>query len=373
MTEYAPVTPEVVAWAIDESGLSPDEIARRVKVTPAAVSAWATGAEKPTKGELTRFAETLKRPRAMFFLPEAPGYRSSLPDGLRKVAGVREQGKQELTFKERLWVRQARRLQRLLASLVDQQPHIPLANRREDPRDVAERIRRWTGITTETRREWTSPSQAFRSWREALEAEGLVVLALPMGKDSVQGFALAHHHAPVIAVNTAAIYEARIFTLFHELAHLALGGDSSCSEKNNGRLERWCDRVASHVLIPRAQLLAMTETTAYDDLELVKRIARQFKISLRAAAIALEDINKVEKAYQKVEEAWPSADRDKKGGGGIGRTSPKKCIDEYGGFTVATIISALNSGKIDELKVRDYLRLDSTQLAEAGQLLRERP
>ena len=370
MTEYAPVTPEVVAWAIDESGMAPDEIARRVKVESAAVSAWAKGAEKPTRGELTRFAETLKRPRAMFFLPDAPE-ADSLPDGLRKPAGERAADQRELTFDERIHVRQARYLQDFLATLVEDTPTLPAARPEDDPEKVAVGIRRWTDVSVDRRRSWDDAAQAFRGWREAIEARGVTVLALPLGREGVRGFALPDERAPVIAVNTADIVEARGFTLFHEIAHLALGADSACAERNGGGLERWCDLVASHVLIPRAELRTLATGTALDGLDLVKRAANRFGVSRRAAAIALEDIGAVENAYALVEAEWPWVDREKKGGGGgTGRSSPRKRIDEYGEFAVGTVLRALDAGRIDELDASRRLRLDRTLLPGASELLR---
>ena len=370
MTEYSPVTPEVVAWAIDESGMALDEIARRVKVEPAAVSAWAEGAEKPTRGELTRFAETLKRPRAMFFLPEAPE-ADSLPDGLRKPAGERVAEQRELTFDERIHVRRARYLQEFLATLVEDAPTLPVADSHDAPEKVAVGIRRWTDVSVDRRRSWDDAAQAFRGWREAIEANGVTVLALPLGREGVRGFALPDERAPVIAVNTADIVEARGFTLFHELAHLALGADSACAERNGGGLERWCDLVASHVLIPRSELRILATETALNGLDLVKRAANRFGVSRRAAALALEDIGAVENAYALVEVEWPWIDREKKGGGGgTGRSSPRKRIDEYGEFAVGTVLRALDAGRIDELDASRRLRLDRTLLPGASELLR---
>ena len=365
----APVTPEVVKWAIDESGWSVRELAERLKVEPSVVSAWSDGKDKPSKGELTKLAEKLKRPRAMFFLPEAPA-QSSLPHGLRSAAGARERA--ELGFQERLWIRRARRLQGFVTELVEQEVEIPRASQNESPQSTATRLRSWAGVNWEVQREWKTPSQAFRGWREAVEANGVAVLALPMKKEGIRGFALSGPRTPMVAVNTADINEARCFTLFHELAHLALGADSSCAERNSGGIERWCDRVASHVLIPREQLGAESYLTNPDDLSVIKRAANRFNVSRRAAAIALEEIGAVENGYGRVEAEWPAFDRTKTGrGGGGGRTSPRKCIDEYGGLAVGTVITALDQGKIDELRAREYLRLDSTQLTEASQLLAE--
>ncbi len=139
----APVTPEVMKWAIDESGMSVRELAERLKVEPSAVSAWANGSSKPSKGQLTKLAEKLKRPRAMFFLPEAP-LSSSLPDGLRTAAGVRDDP--ALSFDERLLVRRARRLQGFVTELVEQEVEIPRASQNESPQSAATRLRSWAGV-----------------------------------------------------------------------------------------------------------------------------------------------------------------------------------------------------------------------------------
>ena len=367
----APVTPEVVKWAIDESGMSVQELAERLKVEPSVVSSWSEGRDKPSKGQLTKLAEKLKRPRAMFFLPAAPA-QSSLPHGLRSAAGVRDN--LDLSFDERLCIRRARRLQELLATIADRAPAIPTGSQAESPQDVAQRFRAWAEVNWETQREWKTASRAFRGWRAAIEANGVAVLALQLGKEGIRGFALNSERAPMIAVNTADIPEARSFTLFHELAHLALGGDSSCAGKNRGGIERWCDRVASHTLIPRDQLRTEKSLQELDDLALIKRTARRFQVSRRAAALALEEVGAAESLYGLAETAWPTLDREKgtggRGGEG-GRTSPRICIAEYGHFAVGSFISALSDGKVSELQARDYLRLDHTQLSEASQLLSE--
>ncbi len=365
----APVTPEVVKWAIDESGMSIEELAERLKVGSTVVAAWTNGRDRPTKGQLTQLADKLKRPRAMFFLPAVPS-SSSLPDGLRAAAGVRDEP--SLGFRERLWIRRAQRLQNFVAGLVEDEVHVPAADQAEDAQAVAERLRKWVGVNWEVQSEWTNPYQAFRGWREAVEASGVAVLALPMQREGIRGFALRNPWLPVVAVNTADIHEARCFTLFHELAHLALGSDSSCAERNRGGTERWCDRVASHVLIPREQLMPASRLSHLGDLAVIQRAANRFNVSRRAAAIALEEVGAVTNGYRQVEVEWPSVDREKRGGGGGGgRTSPRKCIDEYGGLAVGALVAALDQGRIDELQVRDHLRLDSTQLAEASQMLAE--
>ncbi len=365
----APVTPEVVQWAIDESGMSVENIASRLDVNVSDIQAWMLGTGKPTRGQLTKLADTLKRPRVMFFLPEAP-VEKSVPDGLRRPAGERSRERSELTFDERLWVRRARHLQELLARLSERPPRIPAVPQSEqDVRRAAEVLRDWTGMTWEGQRKWKDAAAAFHGWREALEKNGIAVLAVPMGKEGIRGFAVNSGRAPMIAVNTADRHAARCFTLFHELAHLARGDDSSCAERNGGGSERWCDKVAGHVLIPRPHLDALVESAGLKGLDLVQHAADHFSVSLLAAAVALEDGGFVEDAYARAREAWPYVDRDKSNSGGGGRSAPRVRIDEYGAFAVGTIIGALGADRINELDASEYLRLDRTLLPAAQEQL----
>ncbi len=365
----APVTPEVVKWAIDESGMSVENIASRVGAEVSDVEAWMHGASRPTKGQLTKLANTLKRPRVLFFLPEAPT-ETSLPDGLRRPAGERSVDHSELTFDERLWVRRARHLQEMLERLAERPPHLPAVPRGEDEtRRTAEVVREWTGVTWAEQQGWKDARTAFRGWREALERNGIAVLAVPLGKEGVRGFALNSSRAPMVAVNTADGYPARCFTLFHELSHLARRDDTSCASRNGGGTERWCDRVASHALMPRPRLTVVVESAGLEDLDLVQHVADHFKVSLLAAAVALEDTGFVDNAYVRARDAWPYVDRDRGSTGGRGRSTPRARIDEYGAFAVGTIIDALGADRINELDASDYLRLDRTLLPAAREQL----
>ena len=75
-------------------------------------------------------------------------------------------------------------------------------------------------MTTAQQFAWPSSAIAFDHWRRALEDAGHVVLLVSIGKASCRGFSAWDPRAPVIAVNTAWNEEARIYTLFHEFAHL---------------------------------------------------------------------------------------------------------------------------------------------------------
>src|SRR5205814_1473466 len=152
----------------------------------------------------------------------------------------------------------------------------------------------------ETQLSWSSSNEALRAWREVIEALGVTVLMLQMGEESCRGFCVWDDAAPLIAINTAWLPEARVFTLFHELAHLTTRTNSACAEdaaprsrRSGDRTERWCERVAAAVAVPSEALSTVLSqipgrtTRRPVDLSTVSRIATRFRVSRRAAALRL--------------------------------------------------------------------------------------
>lgn len=67
-----PVNGEVVRWAIEESGLLPEDVSRKVGVDVVVLRDGMDGVAKPSQGELTQLFKALKRPSALFFAPRPP-------------------------------------------------------------------------------------------------------------------------------------------------------------------------------------------------------------------------------------------------------------------------------------------------------------
>jgi DNA-binding transcriptional regulator YiaG len=82
-----PITGSVLAWARDEAGLAPADVAATLGVDVAAVEAWESGAALPSRGQFSKLAELLRRPSALFFLPEPPR-KAGLPTSLRSAPGT---------------------------------------------------------------------------------------------------------------------------------------------------------------------------------------------------------------------------------------------------------------------------------------------
>ena len=380
---YIPITGSVLRWAINESGRSDSEFAQRVGADSDTVQAWIDGQAQPTKTQFNKIVSTLRRPSAAFFLSEPPQHLN-LPPPLRRSVGARNR---ELDAQELREIRWARRLQQLVAHLrAEDATDIPQLLRftpSNPPSRAARILRNRLDVPLARQTQWPTPSAAFSGWREAVEDSGVLVLLLQLGPDAIRGFALWNDAAPLVAVNTTFIPQARAFTLFHEIGHLLLRQDAA-SDEHIGRsarlatgytVERWCERTAAAVLLPAPAVRAAVPTGVSEDeaYEHARRLASRFKVSVRAAAIRLTELGLASNdLYALVVSRSGQLDRPKRSGGGGGRSAAQARIAQVGRAAARRIVDAVAANRLSERDARDYLRLggqgfqDFTSLAETS-------
>ena len=382
-----PVNGEIVRWAVEESGLSMDEVASRSKVDAVELAGWVEGDGKPSRGEFTRLVEVLKRPSALFFAGRVPE-PSPLP-AMRSSPG---QQVRALSEQERLWMRRSLRLQKLVSFLCDRwgrQVDLPRFGLDDPAEEAGERLRKWLGVSTDIQG-LEGAAIWWRMWREQLERRGMLVFALQLGGDGIRGFSVWDEFAPVISVNTAYNPAARIFTAFHELGHLTLRSGAACADlrfvgtRRQGGVdeERWCEEAAAAALLPRLAVLEFVKAAGVDmeGFELARKAADRFGVSIRAAAIRLERLGAAsgsiyalvnEKAPLWDRENWDRENWDREKG--FGRGKPRRRVrirlDEYGAAAAEKLIYGSEQGLLNLRDLSDYLRLDRTEVDEIARLV----
>jgi transcriptional regulator with XRE-family HTH domain len=118
-----PITGSVLAWALDEAGMSVEELARRAGVEPDTARQWLSEDVKPGKTEFNRIVEAVRRPSAIFFMPTPP-VSASLPTSFRAAPGLQEHQLSPSALRE---VRKARRLQRVVSWLAEGSDEAPVS------------------------------------------------------------------------------------------------------------------------------------------------------------------------------------------------------------------------------------------------------
>ena len=183
-----PITAQVLTWTREEAGLTQVELAERARLTVESIQAWEAAESRPTKGQFNNLVRVLKRPSAVFFLPEPP-IEAGMPTSLRSAPGL---GSHKLGPQEARQIRWARRLQELTSWVLrdegSPEANLPQYRPSQDPVEIAAVERSRSGVSTTGQLAWRSASEAFRSWRENLEEQGVLVMQLTMGKNNIRGF-----------------------------------------------------------------------------------------------------------------------------------------------------------------------------------------
>ena len=382
--QSVPITGSVLRWAREEVGLSQSEFAEAVKASPSEVEEWETGESAPSKGNFSRLVGVLKRPSAIFFLPNPPT-EAGLPTSLRNAPGL---GQHRLGQVEVRQIRWARRLQEIaswsLRDAGEASVSFPRLTLGEDPIAAAATYRRDIGVTVEDQLGWANASEAFREWRAALESRGVLVLQLSLGRESIRGFSAWDEFAPLVAVNTSYHPTARVFTLFHELAHLLTRTDAACLRfilptGQDSRMERWCETFSAAFLLPAEALRSAVRGFGYSensqvvDPDVARKIANRFNVSTRATSLRLQELGLAPSSlYGSVEEMFDSLDWNSGGGGGGGQPAPEKRLGQLGSRVPEILFDAAASGRINRRDLSDYLNLTTGQVVDLASMIGER-
>jgi Zn-dependent peptidase ImmA (M78 family) len=194
-----------------------------------------------------------------------------------------------------------------------------------------------------------------------------------MGQRAARGFSIFSEDAPLIAVNTHWNAAARVFTLIHELAHLVSRTNSVCIGIDSGRdvapstdLERWCETVGAAVLLPASADLQFVGQQQVG-LEVAGKVARRFRVSLRAAALRLIQLGLA--TWNLYGSLPPASDSKPTGGGGSGRRRPMVRIDEYGKKTIRPFLRGIERQVISPSEAMDYLDVSYSNLESLASMV----
>ena len=288
------ITPEVLKWAREKRiRLKIEYAAKKLKVEPERLEAWENGTEQPTFAQLKKIAKLYKTHISIFYLPEPPTDFQPLTDYrvLPEQIAIDEEQIYRLNANI-VEVYDRREMLIELYELLEQPtPEIMLnVEGSTDQKRAAEKITEFLAFNRAQLQQANDPYAALKFWKQTVEAKGVLVCQtsvnthLSVELETVRGFCIAQKPFPVVVVNPKDSPYGRIFTLIHELVHIALGEsviqNTDFEEENTPNLdpiEVFCNQVAADVLVPENELL---ETVNLEMLEEdLPRISKFFHVS----------------------------------------------------------------------------------------------
>lgn len=366
-TKTVPLTPAVLAWAVQEDGRSVPQLSEAVGVEPETFRSWLEGEVQPTVGQTSKLAAALGRPRSLFLLRQPPS-SAGLPATFRNPPGADEASAPAADVLKIM--RRARRVQHATAWALRDEPPIGMPTATLDmlAAEAADTALDWLG-GPEPR--YDDAWAALRARRCALEERDVLVFSLALGRKAVRGFSAWDDRAPLIVVNsTGNLAPVRSYTLMHEFGHLLLRSDAACAPTEGGRVpeadvERWCESFAAALLMP-ADTVDRVANSAPDPagaagIKTVRSLARACWVSHRAAALRLIELGHARRdLYALVEAVFRPSETT--GGGGSGELRHEARLREYGERPLQLVLGSLqprDALSVLRLQVEDVRSLEA--------------
>lgn len=256
------VNPRVLLWARKEAGYEIEDIAGKLDIEQERYNAWEeTGKDIPF-GMLKKIAHQYKRQLAVFFLSTPPP-KIEKPKDYRNLA-VHQRGLSPGTL---LAIRRTHKYIELAKNVRGQDYWDNNYSWAEEIMSLIEKegsmltdaiihwLRNKLKIDIETQQRFKGYEDAFKQWRKCIENElGIFIFHFPMPDKELDGFSYSKGSSPfAIVINSNVFPQRKIFTLFHELAHILKHQSGIClpdivSEKKDDEFE--CNKFAGKFLIP---------------------------------------------------------------------------------------------------------------------------
>jgi Zn-dependent peptidase ImmA (M78 family) len=253
------VNPKVLVWARNEAGVSDlNEVANYLKRDVGILESWEQDGKEVRYTDLRKLATYYKRQLPVFFLPEVPK-KVKNPKDYRNL-NLRSEGLHRDT---RLAIRRANRYldfykKNTSEGLIEAQ-YKWLRVVQSTQGDTATQLRKLLKVSISKQREIRTDN--FKFWREKVEEIlGIFVFQFPIKNDEFDGFSYVANGKPyAITLNSQIADNRKVFTIFHEVAHIIEGQTGICLTGDGARvpygLEAKCNQFAAEFLMPEKEVI----------------------------------------------------------------------------------------------------------------------
>lgn len=249
------------------AGISQALLAERVRLTPAAISQFESGATRPSPETVATLSATLDVPSGFFYQPVVETHEGFFRSLRRTAVADRRRARAIAHIAHDLAV-SAAKVGQFPPNTVPQIPVQSLTAAGEEIERIAGQVRAM----------WSLPAGPIDNVVELLERHGVVVIRLPLGGNDVDAFSLPFPDHPVVVLGADKNDRARSrFDAAHELAHLVLHGEQIWGVKE---VEKQAHTFAAAFLMPAEEIAHQLPSNV--DWSRLFELKRHWQVSLAA-------------------------------------------------------------------------------------------
>ena len=365
----APINGSTLRWARETMFIERGELARAAGTSEGRIAEFEAGDTRPTLRQLEIIANKLDRTIAFFFTD--PPDESDVPETADFRAGNGEPIPSRLA-------REMRRAEQHRDTVLElegrpEKPALVGAINRRNLVARANEMRDLLGLTEDFTPPGGRDSQVLNFWRGLLERHGFLTFQTTKVELAVfRGLSIHHDVLPIILLNGADSNNGKVFTLFHEVAHLANRTNGMCVLSDDVNEESIANAFAADFLMPRSQVDRIASSASGTALERAKVMADTLKVSVLAAGVRLRTLDLIsnedlESIRLESDRRWEDSreSRRKRGGG----PAPWRIrYRDLGSGYVGVVARALEDERVDLL---DASYLMNARIPMAKQMIDE--
>lgn len=302
------INPEILVWARETAGYELSEAAHRLGLADGKaatakekLAAYEQGEKEPSRPLLLKMSKQYRRPLLTFYL-DGPPERADRGEDFRTIHRAVDPSENGMvdTLVRRIKARQ----EMLREALASEQDHERLAfigsySLKQGAQGLVRQIQNQSGFDLAMYRSKHSQEEAFQYLRERIENIGIFTVLIGnlgshhtnLSAEIFRGFAIADPIAPFVVINSQDAKSAWPVTLLHEVSHLWLGQTGISGAAAEREVERFCDGVASELLVPEAEIATAFNTGFLKSFEsaaeIIGRFASERKVSSTLVAFRL--------------------------------------------------------------------------------------
>ncbi len=280
------INPDVLVFMRKSSGMSEEEIAKKLKISKSKYLDIEKGDEEISESELIHLADIYKRPLIAFYEADI----STMPEMPHDYRLNRDK---KLSAEVFLAKRKALYLAEELKELTERITTIPDINTNVSAPELANKVRALLEIDfiKELREE-----PILNYYKSIVEEKFFIpVIEHPLKTSGVRAFSV-YSEICVMVLNESDSNEVKLFSLFHEFCHLLKRQDGICTvdiekDKDNQPEERYCDEFAAFLLMPENRLRHELPQLPITTLKQLGDISKKFGVSKLVTIIRMKELN----------------------------------------------------------------------------------
>ena len=274
------VHPLVLKTLRESAGMSPDDIAEKLKISKEKVIAIEDGEASFTMLQIKKLADIYHRPLAAFLMDSPPQLPFTLTD-------YRINREKKLTPQVYLAQRRAYYLSSKIAELSGKRSQIPLFAETQKAGEQAREFRKNMNMILIKSQK---AEDTLNSYKKTLEEKLLIsIIEYPFNADDVRAFCISSDIS-IIVLNEHDKPEIKLFSLFHEICHLLRKASGICSidiAKDKLEIERYCNSFSAEFLVPEHALKQDIGDLRVFSREIISEFSESYAVSKQVIMLRL--------------------------------------------------------------------------------------